>query len=121
MEVAGVWCYIFINLIATPPNRNGMHSFVDLIPRCTYCGVRLSKYTRTVDHVVPLSAGGEDIASNKVWSCRNCNQSKGAKTLREWEQFLTEKLKQRKSLSGPAMKRMESILNSIRRSKQDAH
>lgn len=51
---------------------------------CSYCG----KYTRDghVDHVVPLSKGGDDSLSNLVWACRACNLSKRDQTLEEWRE-----------------------------------
>lgn len=30
----------------------------------------------TIDHVVPLSRGGENVASNRVAACYTCNQMK---------------------------------------------
>ncbi|OKI71401.1 HNH endonuclease [Streptomyces sp. MJM1172] len=47
---------------------------------CAYCGKRAEH----LDHVVPLSRGGEDVESNMVPACAPCNLSKGAKTLEEW-------------------------------------
>lgn len=32
----------------------------------------------TIDHVIPLSKGGSNHVSNLVWSCRKCNEAKGA-------------------------------------------
>ena len=32
------------------------------------------------DHIVPVSAGGQNIKENIVLSCRHCNLSKGIKT-----------------------------------------
>lgn len=51
---------------------------------CTYCGVKLTAYTATLDHVVPLSRGGSDSPSNLVWCCRKCNRSKGNQLVSEW-------------------------------------
>lgn len=48
--------------------------------RCCYCDARAAH----LDHVHPLSRGGEDIESNVVPACEHCNLSKGAKTLAEW-------------------------------------
>jgi len=50
--------------------------------RCAYCGERSDKLT--MDHVVPISRGGEHTASNIVPACMSCNSSKGAKNLEEW-------------------------------------
>lgn len=43
--------------------------------RCAYCHKRRKL---TVDHVVPLSRGGSNTASNIVPACRSCNSSKNA-------------------------------------------
>jgi len=49
--------------------------------RCTYCG---SEENLSVDHVIPLSKGGEDYIENLVIACRKCNSSKGNKELNRW-------------------------------------
>lgn len=47
--------------------------------KCAYCGKKLSKLERTLDHVVPLSKGGaKHSIENIVMSCRLCNQKKGS-------------------------------------------
>ena len=43
--------------------------------RCHYCG----KPARTVDHVLPVAAGGTDDPSNLVAACRRCNARKGSR------------------------------------------
>lgn len=48
--------------------------------RCAYCNAPASH----MDHVHPLSKGGNDVESNVVPACQHCNLSKGAKTLAEW-------------------------------------
>lgn len=45
---------------------------------CAYCGVKSDKME--MDHVIPLSRGGQHTKSNIVPACFNCNRSKGAKT-----------------------------------------
>lgn len=40
---------------------------------CTYCGSRADV---TVDHIVPLAAGGEHMPENLAAACRPCNASK---------------------------------------------
>jgi 5-methylcytosine-specific restriction endonuclease McrA len=45
-------------------------------PLCVYCGAPASE----LDHVVPLSMGGDPFAlENLVSSCKRCNSSKGAR------------------------------------------
>jgi 5-methylcytosine-specific restriction endonuclease McrA len=48
--------------------------------RCVYC----DGLAEHLDHVHPLSRGGEDVESNILPACASCNLSKGAKTLAEW-------------------------------------
>lgn len=47
--------------------------------RCRYCGAELDASTATRDHVIPLSRGGSDWASNLVPACGPCNSRKGAR------------------------------------------
>lgn len=47
---------------------------------CAYCGGKAD----TMDHVIPLSRGGEHSASNLVPACKPCNFSKHNKTPEEW-------------------------------------
>lgn len=50
---------------------------------CAYCG-NIDKKGH-IDHVIPLSRGGDDSLENLVWACRRCNLSKGSKTVGEWK------------------------------------
>lgn len=60
------------------------YSRTDILARwrraCAYC----NGVATHLDHVEPLSRGGEDVESNIVPACAPCNLSKGAKTLAEW-------------------------------------
>lgn len=46
--------------------------------RCIYCGKSSveDQVKLEAEHVVPRSAGGQDVAGNLVTSCRECNRSK---------------------------------------------
>lgn len=44
---------------------------------CHYCGARLTESSVTLDHVVPLSRGGEMGIRNIVMACQKCNQRRG--------------------------------------------
>ncbi|MBW7934511.1 MAG: HNH endonuclease [Gemmatimonadaceae bacterium] len=46
--------------------------------RCVACGVRLSLDVVTLDHVIPLSRGGNHASGNVVAACRDCNQLKSS-------------------------------------------
>ena len=50
---------------------------------CAYCNERLTKQTRTRDHVIPRSAGGENSWENCVVACLRCNRRKGNKLAAE--------------------------------------
>ncbi|MBX4920976.1 HNH endonuclease [Rhizobium bangladeshense] len=50
--------------------------------RCVYCGDEDGPFH--FDHLLPVSKGGSDAASNIVIACIPCNLSKGDKTLLEW-------------------------------------
>ena len=65
-------------------------SFVSQWNSCFYCGCRLifskkdSPRQRTVDHVVPESAGGDKF----VDSCKFCNNQKGESSLQDYREYL---------------------------------
>lgn len=48
---------------------------------CAYCG---SFQNLTIDHMIPLSRGGEHTFKNLVCACRKCNEEKGPRTPQEW-------------------------------------
>jgi len=48
---------------------------------CIYCS---NLEGLTIDHLIPRSRGGPDIADNAILACRNCNVSKGDKGVYEW-------------------------------------
>jgi 5-methylcytosine-specific restriction endonuclease McrA len=71
----------------------------------------MSKYQRTIDHVIPLSRGGLDTLKNKVWACRSCNSQKKNHLPEEWLMLLKEKLGKAKSES--QMLRIKKQINSV--------
>ncbi len=48
---------------------------------CQYCSGPFD----TIDHVIPLVRGGDNMKINLVPCCRSCNSSKGSKLLTEWK------------------------------------
>jgi 5-methylcytosine-specific restriction endonuclease McrA len=50
-------------------------------PFCIYCE---ATENLTIDHVVPISKGGENTLENVVPACSSCNNQKRAKTLTEY-------------------------------------
>jgi 5-methylcytosine-specific restriction endonuclease McrA len=49
---------------------------------CVYCGKRYNELT--IDHIVPISKGGEHDINNTVPACRSCNASKNDRPLLLW-------------------------------------
>jgi 5-methylcytosine-specific restriction endonuclease McrA len=46
--------------------------------RCIYCGDRLTKESRTQDHVIPKAHGGTFLGRDNLEpACRDCNRVKG--------------------------------------------
>lgn len=48
--------------------------------RCAYCGKLISISDATIDHILPLSQGGQSSWENLVNCCNSCNQRKGNRT-----------------------------------------
>ena len=58
--------------------------------RCHYCADSLGGIY-DFDHKIPLSRGGGNVLSNIVLACEPCNQSKHAKTPKEFDAYRTVK------------------------------
>lgn len=52
--------------------------------RCFWCLEPLVAGRREVDHVIPLSRGGDNSCENIVIACQDCNRRKGAKLPQEF-------------------------------------
>lgn len=48
---------------------------------CQYCGKQAPDAILVIDHIHPVSKGGEDVMLNYTTSCDVCNSGKGARTL----------------------------------------
>ena len=56
---------------------------------CNYCGKQITKKEElTVDHVVPISKGGENVKENFVISCKTCNLEKANLSAERYGEFL---------------------------------
>ena len=53
---------------------------------CAYCGLALNGFGE-VDHVIPVSRGGNSFPSNLTLACRTCNRDKSNKTVEEFIQW----------------------------------
>jgi 5-methylcytosine-specific restriction endonuclease McrA len=68
-----------------------MHQLEHGRANCTYCNRRVSRNVpeshpifATVDHIIPVSAGGYDGPRNWAVCCNKCNQAKADKALDEF-------------------------------------
>lgn len=59
--------------------------------RCAYCSRSIEEVGRiTEDHMTPLIRGGSNFIDNMVPACSSCNDSKGAKTVEEYLEYLEQ-------------------------------
>jgi len=45
--------------------------------KCHYCGKQLTRFSATLDHIQPVSKGGDNSFGNLVTSCLHCNSRRG--------------------------------------------
>jgi len=87
----GVW------MLPTETSRRPISKALALLVRrktgetCFYCDSPFdddpkSLRRATVDHVFPVSRGGTNEIENLVTACWQCNRSKGAMTVEEWQE-----------------------------------
>ena len=60
---------------------------------CQYCGSKPPGAVLEIDHIKPISAGGENDDLNLLTSCFDCNRGKGARLLSEVPETLAEKIR----------------------------
>lgn len=51
--------------------------------KCFYCEIDLTKY-KAIEHLTPVSKGGDNDNFNLVYSCKSCNSKKNSKTLEQY-------------------------------------
>ena len=50
---------------------------------CRYCGIRVTSETATLDHIIPVSKGGQGTSENLATCCMMCNSIKSGRTYEE--------------------------------------
>ena len=53
--------------------------------RCAYCNVKIPFKNGEIDHIVPLSRGGDDDCWNICFACVHCNRTKSSKFVVEFK------------------------------------
>lgn len=56
--------------------------------RCHWCDRATPAQELTMDHIIPISRGGQSIKSNVVPSCKECNNKKKQLLPMEWDAYL---------------------------------
>lgn len=56
--------------------------------KCRYCAKQLTRFTATLDHVQPVSRGGDNSYDNLATSCLHCNSQRGNRPVMD---IITEK------------------------------
>jgi len=46
--------------------------------KCHYCGKQLTRFTATLDHIQPVSEGGDNTIENLTTACLHCNSRRGS-------------------------------------------
>ena len=54
--------------------------------KCNYCNQLMINYQ--IDHIVPIARGGDNSNQNLQLLCASCNRQKGAKTDKEYREYL---------------------------------
>lgn len=70
-------------LLSVRPTKNLVKKLCN--QQCSYCG---SIKELTIDHVIPLSRGGQHTFENLTCACLKCNAEKGNRTPEEWGRTL---------------------------------
>jgi len=86
---------------------------------CQYCGKKPPETTLEIDHIIPVSKGGDGRVSNLITACYDCNRGKSDRALEdkipdaftENELARAQELLERKA----ALRRLKRIENQIRR------
>jgi hypothetical protein len=68
--------------------ENGLKIYERDNYQCTYCTKQLTRFTATLDHITPVSEGGDNSAENLKTACLQYNSRKTARPLGD---FLAEK------------------------------
>lgn len=51
--------------------------------KCRYCSKQLTRFTATLDHVHPVSRGGDNSYDNLMTACLHCNSQRGSRPVME--------------------------------------
>lgn len=86
---------------------------------CRYCGHKPPEAVLEVDHVHPVSKGGNDETTNLITSCFDCNRGKAAGLLSEIPPTLAGEMERRKE-AAEQVKEYNRFLKKLRKDEDAA-
>lgn len=81
--------------------------------KCVYCGRRMKKNNRTLDHRYPRDTGGVSITNNLFPCCPKCNSNKGNLTHKEYLECRNMSKQERKEYVRMLNEQKKEILGRI--------
>lgn len=85
---------------------------------CQYCGQKPPGVVLEVDHMIPVSKGGENHEDNLITSCFDCNRGKSNESLDVCPESLAEKMELKK-IKAEQLKAYEKMLRAERKRIKD--
>lgn len=64
---------------------------IRIAPFCSYCNIRITFQTSTLDHIISKARGGTNAQTNLTLCCISCNHAKGNRTPQEFREFMRKK------------------------------
>lgn len=83
--------------------------------KCQYCGHAPPDVALVLDHVIPVSKGGQTTAGNLITSCNDCNAGKHAQPLYVLTKIVVRNHRQTKEKQDPAKRREKNRLERLRK------
>jgi 5-methylcytosine-specific restriction endonuclease McrA len=67
-------------------SENRLRIFVRDGYKCHYCGKQLTRFSATLDHIHPVSEGGDNSEGNLVTACLHCNSRRGSQPVSDFSE-----------------------------------
>lgn len=58
--------------------------------KCHYCSKQLTRFTATLDHIQPVSEGGDNSYENLTTACLHCNSRRGSRPVMDMYEYKAE-------------------------------
>tara|TARA_R100000426_G_scaffold78609_1_gene56152 strand:+ start:270 stop:722 length:453 start_codon:yes stop_codon:yes gene_type:complete len=100
--------------------------------KCWYCGMSESQIEKdnikrndfwnslSLDHIVPDSQGGSNLANNLITCCKRCNSKRGTKTIAEFQVYVGMSTRRKNQLNAKIVEIIQTN-DSRSRAKNSLH